>query len=314
MSDPTFFVHPQGICESKNVGPGTTIWAFAHVLKGARIGSQCNLNDHTFVENDVVLGDRVTVKCGVYLWDGMRIEDDVFIGPNATFTNDRFPRSKHYPEAFLITRICKGASIGANATILPGITIGESAMVGAGAVVTRDVPPRAIVVGNPARISGYSGTIKAEPVANPFTETKSTSEPFPLSPQGCSLWHLPHFRDMRGGLLAIEFVKNLPFQPKRTFFVSQVPSQQVRGEHAHKRCHQFLIAVQGSLHVLLDDGHSSVDVKLDSQTLGLYMPAGVFGVQYRFSADAVLAVFASEPYDPDDYLRSLEAFRAWKNQ
>ncbi|HEX6883309.1 MAG TPA: acyltransferase, partial [Planctomycetota bacterium] len=152
MSAP--FVHPQGLCESRAVGPGTRVWAFAHVLPGARIGADCNLCDHVFVENDVVVGDRVTVKCGVQLWDGLRVADDVFIGPNATFTNDPFPRSKQRPERFAETRLERGCSIGANATILPGLTIGAEAMVGAGAVVTRSVPPRAIVRGNPARIVG----------------------------------------------------------------------------------------------------------------------------------------------------------------
>ena len=130
-----YFVHPQGLCDSTDIGAGTRVWAFAHVLKGAHIGADCNICDHVFVENDVVVGDRVTVKCGVQLWDGLRVEDDVFIGPNATFTNDRFPRSKHYPEKFAQTTIGRGASVGANATILPGVTIGQYAMIGAGAVV-----------------------------------------------------------------------------------------------------------------------------------------------------------------------------------
>ena len=131
------------------------IWAFAHVLPGARIGSDCNICDHVFVENDVVVGDRVTVKSGVQLWDGIRLADDVFVGPNVTFTNDPFPRSKVYPASFPETFVGPGASLGANATVLPGLTIGRDAMVGAGAVVTKDVPPHAIVVGNPARIVGY---------------------------------------------------------------------------------------------------------------------------------------------------------------
>lgn len=149
-----YFVHPQGICETSDVGDGTRIWAFAHVLAGARIGADCNICDHVFVENDVVVGDRVTVKSGVQLWDGLRVGDDVFIGPNATFTNDPFPRSKVYEHETSATWVEYGASIGANATILPGLTIGSRAMVGAGAVVTHDVPANAIVVGNPARIVG----------------------------------------------------------------------------------------------------------------------------------------------------------------
>ena len=116
------------------------------------IGSECNICDNVFIENDVKVGDRVTIKCGVQLWDAITLEDDVFIGPNVTFTNDPFPRSRHYPESFTPTVVRRGASIGGNATILPGITIGEGAMVGAGAVVTKDVPAKAVVIGNPAKI------------------------------------------------------------------------------------------------------------------------------------------------------------------
>src|SRR5438105_1216947 len=144
----SFFQHPLAIVESSSIGDNTRIWAFAHVLPGAHIGSECNICDHTFIENDITIGDRVTVKCGVQLWDGIEVEDDVFIGPNATFTNDRFPRSKQYPDRFATTVLRHNSSIGANATILPGIEIGAHAMVGAGAVVTRDVPPQAVVAGN----------------------------------------------------------------------------------------------------------------------------------------------------------------------
>jgi acetyltransferase-like isoleucine patch superfamily enzyme len=149
-----YFVHPQGLCDTTDVGEGTRIWAFTHVLAGAKVGADCNLCDHVFIENDVIVGDRVTVKSGVQLWDGLRVGDDVFIGPNATFTNDPFPRSKVYDHEIAVTRVENGASIGANATILPGLTIGMRSMVGAGSVVTRDVPPGAIVVGNPARVVG----------------------------------------------------------------------------------------------------------------------------------------------------------------
>src|SRR4051812_10638810 len=140
------FHHPMSIVESPNVGDGTRVWAFAHVLPGAAIGRDCNICDHVFIENDVIVGDRVTIKSGVQLWDGLRVEDDVFIGPNATFTNDPFPRSRHQPERFQVTTVKRGASIGANATILPGRVIGQYSMIGAGAVVMHDVPPYAIVV------------------------------------------------------------------------------------------------------------------------------------------------------------------------
>lgn len=149
------FIHPQAIVESLDVGSGTRVWAFAHVLAGARIGQGCNLCDHTFVEGGAIIGDNVTIKCGVYLWDGLVVEDNVFIGPNATFTNDLRPRSKAYSPEFTKTRIETGAAIGANATVICGVTIGRWAMVGAGSVVTTDVPDHALVYGNPARVKGY---------------------------------------------------------------------------------------------------------------------------------------------------------------
>lgn len=153
----TLGIHQKSDVQSTKIGRGTTIWQFSVVLPNATIGEDCNINCQVFIENDVIIGNRVTVKSGTQLWDGLRVEDDVFIGPNVTFTNDKFPRSKIYPQRFPVTHIERGSSIGGGAVILPGITIGQEAMVGAGAVVTRSVPPRAIVMGNPARITGYIG-------------------------------------------------------------------------------------------------------------------------------------------------------------
>lgn len=148
-------IHPTAEVTTEFIGSKTKIWQYAIILEGARIGSECNINCHTFIEGGVAIGDRVTVKSGVYLWDGVKLEDDVFVGPNATFTNDPRPRSRQRPEKFLPTLIQSNASIGANATILAGITIGSFAMIGAGSVVTKDVPANALVYGNPARIRGW---------------------------------------------------------------------------------------------------------------------------------------------------------------
>jgi len=147
------FVHPQALCESADVGPGTRVWAFAHVLPGAKVGADCNICDCAFVEGGAVVGDRVTLKNAVLVWVGVTLEDDVFVGPNAIFTNDFVPRAhiKRGPEALLPTLVQNGASIGANATIICGITVGHDSLVGAGAVVIRDVPAHALVVGSPAR-------------------------------------------------------------------------------------------------------------------------------------------------------------------
>ena len=146
------YIHPLADVAECEIGQGTKVWQFVVVLKGAKIGKECNICAQTLIEGDVVIGDRVTVKSGVQIWDGSVIGNDVFIGPNATFSNDLYPRSRQYPIQFNGITIHDGASIGANATLLPGVTIGEKAMVGAGTVVTKDVPERAVVLGNPARI------------------------------------------------------------------------------------------------------------------------------------------------------------------
>jgi len=146
------FIHPSSDVQSKQIGEGTRVWQYVVVLPGAVIGRDCNICSHCFIENKVIVGDRVTVKCGVQLWDGITLEDDVIVGPNATFTNDLYPRSGNRNYVMVQTVVRKGASIGANATILPGVTIGPGAMVGAGSVVTKDVPAGVTVAGNPAKV------------------------------------------------------------------------------------------------------------------------------------------------------------------
>jgi UDP-2-acetamido-3-amino-2,3-dideoxy-glucuronate N-acetyltransferase len=302
---PDYFKHEKALVESSTIGTGTRIWAFSHILPQAKIGKECNICDHVFIENDVVVGNRVTIKCGVQLWDGVAIEDDVFIGPNATFTNDIFPRSKQYPEKFLPTLIRKNASIGANATILAGITIHNHAMVGAGAVVIKDVPPYAIVVGNPARIIGYTNTPKQ--ISNTSSDQENPENPVAL-PGQARLIDLPLIKDLRGLLSFGEVNKHLPFTPLRYFLVFDVPSGEVRGEHAHKRLHQFLICVKGSCSVTLDDGQTAKEIKLSSPSQGLHIPPRVWSVQYKYTADALLLVLASDTYQSDDYLRSYDEF------
>lgn len=151
------FIHPLADVAESRIGKGTKVWQFVVVLKGAIIGENCNICAQTLIEGDVIIGNNVTVKSGVQLWDGTRIGDNVFIGPNATFTNDMFPRSKQLPEKFSGITIENNASVGANATILPGITIGRHAMIGAGAVITKNIPAYAIVAGNPAKIIRFIG-------------------------------------------------------------------------------------------------------------------------------------------------------------
>ena len=299
----TVFIHPQAICESNRVGVGSRIWAFAHILPGASIGEDVNVCDHVFIENDVVIGDRVTLKSGVQLWDGIEIENDVFIGPNVSFTNDAHPRSKRYPETFSRTLVQQGASIGAGAVILPGVVIGRNSMVGAGAVVTKDVPANAQVVGNPAYIQGYldqSGNrleIQQSPIESAMQFENSEYQ----------LVELVTVQDLRGRLVVADF-ESIPFVPKRFFSISDVPNRNVRGAHAHFECHQFLVALRGSLRAATDDGTVRNEYLLDSPSRGLYMPPMTWGTQYAYSEDAVLGVFASHPYDEDDYIREYSNF------
>ena len=178
----TIKIHSFADVQSNNIGENTRIWQFCVVLPMAVIGANCNICAQVLIENDVIIGDNVTVKSGVQLWDGLRIEDDVFIGPNVTFTNDKFPRSKHYPDNFPETVVRKGASIGGGAVILPNLSIGVAAMIGAGAVVTRSVPNRAVVIGNPARIVGYLGlNDEFEPLTQSLQSAENTGANFNIS-------------------------------------------------------------------------------------------------------------------------------------
>jgi len=301
-----FFQHPNATVETPHVGERTRVWAFAHILPRAGIGSDCNICDNVFIENDVVVGNRVTVKCGVQLWDGVRLEDDVFVGPNATFTNDPLPRSKQHLTKYPQTLVRQGASIGANATILPGITVGRRALVGAGAVVTHSVPPYAVVVGNPARIVRYTES-------SPIIQTRdAVASPRPSETQirvsGVQLLHKPVIKDLRGNLTARELGDGLPFAPKRYFVVFDVPSKEVRGEHAHRTLHQLLVCLTGSVSIVADDGTHRQEFQLDSPEMGLYIPPMVWAVQYRYTPNAALLVLASDRYDPQEYIRDYDQF------
>jgi len=297
--------HPTALVQSTKIGRGTRIWAFVNILPEAVIGLDCNICDHVFIENQVRVGDRVTVKCGVQLWDGIVLEDDVFVGPNATFTNDRFPRSRRYPKNYPQTVVRKGASIGANATILPGVTIGTCAMVGAGAVVTRDVPPHAIVVGNPARIKGYCVSERA-------AAEKKNGRKSPRRRESCvpnvRLFELAHILDMRGSLSVAEAGKELPFEPKRYFLVFDVPSTEVRGEHAHRTLQEFLVCAHGSVTIAVNDGWNRDEFVLDRPNLALYVKPMIWVTIYHCTRDAVLLALVSDSYDPDDYIRDYDEF------
>jgi UDP-2-acetamido-3-amino-2,3-dideoxy-glucuronate N-acetyltransferase len=299
-------IHALADVQTADIGEDTRVWQFVVILAGAHIGAQCNICANVLIEGDVMLGNRVTVKSGVQLWDGLRVADDVFIGPNATFTNDLHPRSRVRLNKFPVTLLRQGSSIGAGAVILPGVEIGAHAIVGAGAVVTRSVPPNAMVVGNPARIIGYVDANKDASV-----NAASTSAPKGVTStrvKGVTVHHMPEVADIRGSLTVGEFGRSIPFDAKRYFMVYGVPSVETRGEHAHKACHQFLICVGGSCSVVADDGVNREEFELSGPHMGIHLPPMVWGIQYKYSKDAVLLVFASEYYDSADYIRDYTEF------
>lgn len=300
------FIHHLADVHSTMIGEHSRVWQFVVIMENARIGADCNICAHCLVENDVVVGNRVTLKSGVQLWDGVRLADDVFIGPNVSFTNDKFPRSRQRPERFLTTTVERGASIGAAAVILPGITIGTGAMVAAGAVVTRSVPPHAIVMGNPAKIVGYVDTAQgnAQTSTNPPVVGMVSTEV-----AGVNLYRMPKVSDIRGSLSVGEFGTHIPFVSQRYFVVFDVPSVETRGEHAHRACHQFLICVSGSCTVVADDGKNRQEFLLSSPDVGIHLPPMTWGIQYKYSKDAVLLVFASHHYDAADYIRDYSEFK-----
>jgi UDP-2-acetamido-3-amino-2,3-dideoxy-glucuronate N-acetyltransferase len=221
--------------------------------------------------------------------------------------NDAWPRSRQWQKALPTTTVRKGASIGANATILPGITIGQNAMVGAGSVVTRAVPPNAVVMGNPARLTRY--TVRgAGDLASPVAEERISAKSEASQVGAVTFSFMPLIRDLRGNLTARELGKGLPFVPKRYFVISEVPSKEVRGEHAHKVCHQLLVSLNGSVACMVDDGANRTEYLLDTPEKALYIPPMIWGTQYKYSKDCVLLVLASHEYNSEDYIREYDKF------
>ena len=290
-------VHATAICESTDIGEGTTVGAFARLVDGARIGDRCDIGDYVLVDAGAVLADRVSIGAGVNVWRDVVLEDDVRLAAGVAFAQPAGPSE--------VIAVHRGARIGANATIATGTTIGAGAVVEPGAVVMKPVPPHAIVRGNPARIVGYVDLIRRDA---PPVERSRRQAVTPTDVEGVTLHELLLVHDMRGDLSAGEFERQIPFAVRRYFIVFDVPSEDVRGEHAHRRCRQFLVCLRGRCRVVVDDGRKRAEIVLDRPNLGLYLPPMVWGIQYQHTADALLLVFASEYYDPADYIRDYGQF------
>ncbi len=251
------------------------------------------------IDPTAVLADDVVVKSGAYLSAGLRVEAGCHIGPNVAFIDGA------------ATVVRRGVWIGANATLHAGIDIAARAVVRPGAVVTRSVPASAIVEGNPATIVGYVDASRGPAGALRPTPAARGAAVEATEVRGVTLHHFPVIPDLRGNLTVGEFrAEQVPFDPKRYFIVYGVPSREVRGEHAHRACHQFLVCLHGSCAVVADDGRRKVEVLLDAPQRGLYLPPMTWGVQYQYTADAMLLVFASHAYDAGDYIREYETFLA----
>ena len=298
-------IHKLADVKTKCIGENTNIWQFCVVMVGAEIGSNSNICSNCLIESDVLIGNNVTIKSGVQIWNGTRIHDNVFIGPNATFTNDKHPRSKCYPETFLRIEVKKNASIGANATILPGVTIGENAMVGAGAVVTKDVPNNAIVMGNPARIKGYvmnnNNSIGSDQMCN---SERGVSQ----STVNGVKFHKLSVVQLNENLVVGEFEKALPFCPKKYLLASGASDGQTISEYACKKSERFLMCVKGKCKVIVDDGINKEEYVLAGVDKGIYFPPLTWSAQYKYSDDVVLLEFVSECYGFDDCILNYADF------
>ena len=287
------------------LGSGVRVGPFSHVEDGARVGDRSTIAQNVLIEGGATLGSRVVVCAGAQILGGAEVGDEVYIGPNAVLANARFPSAvrKGDRQAPVLR---EGASIGANTTVLAGVLVGRGAVVGAGSVVTRHVPPHAIVAGNPARLQGYVGAIAKQKRADIL---RSDPAALPkLRVKGASLHRLTLVKDVRGNLTVGEIGAGLPFVPRRYFVVSDVPNTRVRGEHAHRKLKQYLVCLRGQCSVIVDDGVRREEIALDTPEVGLYVPPMVWAVQYRYSPDAVVLVLASAEYDARDYIRDYEDF------
>lgn len=278
--------------------------ASATVDADARLGAGCRVGPNAFVGAAVVLGADCVIEHGAHLGPGTVLEDQVYVGAHASFCSAPGPVQRA-----VVVR--QGAWIGANASIAAaGIVIGAQAVVRPGAVVTRSVAPGAIVEGNPAQTIGYRNASAGPPAQSRGANTSASALVAETSVKGVTVHHFPIIPDLRGNLSVGEFDRQIPFKPLRYFLVFDVPSRELRGEHAHRRCHQFLICLRGNCAVVADDGEQRVEVALDSPHRGVYLPPMTWGVQYKYSSDAMLLVFASDHYDASDYIRDYGEFLA----
>ncbi|MFZ4986411.1 MAG: WxcM-like domain-containing protein [Blastocatellia bacterium] len=280
-------------------------WTHSLIDPEARVADTAILGDFVIVSKGAFIGDGVRIHGFTQIWEDVRIESNVILESGVVLQRPLSADGK-------ATIFRPGCVIGAGAVIRHGVTIGEGAIIRPGSVVEHDIPPYAIVSGFPARAVGYVESISSEVrsawrLQATFPSTPAT---VPLGVGAVTLHRLKKVCDPRGDLSVGEFPLDIPFEPKRYFLVFNVPSENTRGEHAHRKCHQFLICVNGSCALVVDDGKSRCEILLESRDMGVHLPPMTWGIQYKHSKDAVLLVFTSEYYDADDYIRDYGDFIA----
>ena len=276
----------------------------AVIHDGAIVAASAFIGDYAVIYAGARVEGGCVVQGFTQIWDGVELGACAQIGAGVVFGR---PSDTSVEESARI-RVRAGARVGAGAVLEPDVDIGEGAVVSPGAWVAQSVPAWAIVAGSPARITGYVESRTAQSKSSIQSTLRPELDSAKLGVGNVSLHRLKLVRDPRGDLCAGEIPSQVPFVPKRYFLVFNVPTEKARGEHAHRACHQFLTCVHGSCAVVVDDGESRCEVTLDTPDLGIYLPPLIWGVEYKYSAHAVLLVFASEHYDPDDYIRDYSEF------
>lgn len=286
-----------------HIDPSSQIAADVQVDPAARIGPNCHLRGRITIEAGAVLVGGITLIGDIHISRDARLEPGVCLAATRQVNGD----------ADRQVRLGAQAHIGAGTVLYSGVAVGHGAWVAPGTVVSRNIPPHAIVSGNPASITGYAqDTSPSRLVASTVAAQADQPGTQACQVEGVTLHHFAHIHDLRGDLTVGEFERNVPFQPKRYFIVFDVPSTETRGEHAHRRCHQFLVCVAGSVSVVVDDGQRREEVLLDRPNMGLLIPAGIWGIQYKYSPNGTLLVFASDYYDATDYIRNYDDFLAFR--
>ena len=282
-----------------------------NIHPSCEIGDSVVIDDKAWIGPNCYLDGHITVDAGVVLKGGITLVGDIVVGRDSILEPGVCIASPKpgQPQESTLVRVGHQVHVGAGTVLLSGVSIGHHSWIEPGTVVLRNIPAHAIVSGNPATISGYmDDPIYQGRISSNLVSVPDNPGVYPCQVKGVMLHHFPRIRDLRGDLSVGEFERSVPFLPKRYFIVYDVPSTETRGEHAHMKCHQFLVCVAGSVSVVVDDGMRREEVLLERPNIGLFIPAGIWGVQYKYTANGTLLVFASEYYDGSDYIRNYDDF------